>query len=568
MLDEVKVLEPKFKQLLYGAVEHVQATKAALYLAATADLNDKIYELVTAYGFNDPSRRIVRGNDDLIDRLVVKRNAFFVNGVGSDMRFSEMLFRQSTDKLLAAPLFSRGRLVGFLDMRDKAGKKPFDAPDLDAARKIADDVLALLGANKLFGLAPIPLVELDPQSAAAASQRNSMPTLVLPATSPAAAPAPSAAPPPVAMTQKSAELSPQAARAIEAAREFMSRRQHAAATQMNKRVLTERDLDVVHLLLPSMLAIPGAVLACFSALGHINNPQGAVAVANVSEDAMEMLQAHLQAWLKQANQPHMTKTPHVIYPFGVQALPVSAAGISAILTAPLTAQSVEGLVLTVAFERTAEAQAQRALYIFMRQVETSLEAAMSGGAATTNRQLIAEKLLEPDFQKYPELVEHSRNVALLAQRFAVALELSSSQVETIRIAALVHDVGLRLLDYERLYRRANLTPEEMRGLAEHPIIGAALVEPLLGSEIAQAVLRHHERVDGRGYPSRISGQQIPLASRIIQICDAWVAMTSRNSYQMPRSNDEAARKLREGAGTQFDDALVGRYLAALPQIVT
>lgn len=565
MLDEVKVLEPKFKQLLYGAVEHVQATKAALYLAATPDLNDKVYELVTAYGFNDPARRVVRANDDLVDRLVVKRNAFFVNGVGSDTRFSEMLFRQSTDKILAAPLFSRGRLVGFLDMRDKAGKKPFDTPDLDAARKIAEDVLALLGAKKLFGLAPIPLVEID--GAAAASQRNSMPTLVLPASSSSAIPTASAAPP-VAMTQKSAELSPQAARAIEAAREFMSRRQHAAATQMSKRVLTERDLDVVHLLLPSMLAIPGAVFACFSALGQINNPQGAVAIANVSTDAMEMLQAHLQAWLKQANQPHMTKTPHVVYPYGVQALPVSAAGISAILTAPLTAQSVEGLVLTVAFERIAEAQAQRALYIFMRQIETSLEAAMSSGAGTSNRQLIAEKLLEPDFQKYPELVEHSRNVALLAQRFAVALDLPSAQVETIRIAALVHDVGLRLLDYERLYRRANLTPEEMRGLAEHPIIGAALAEPLLGSEIAQAILRHHERVDGRGYPSRISGQQIPLASRIIQICDAWVAMTSRNSYQVPRSNDEAARKLREGAGTQFDEALVGRYLASLVQIVT
>ena len=63
-------------------------------------------------------------------------------------------------------------------------------------------------------------------------------------------------------------------------------------------------------------------------------------------------------------------------------------------------------------------------------------------------------------------------------------------------------------------------------MAEHPIVGAALVEPLLGTEVAQAVLRHHERVDGKGYPSRLTGTQIPLASRIIQICDAWVAMTA------------------------------------------
>lgn len=562
MLDDVRLLEAQLKQILYGAVEHVQATKAALYLSASHDLNEKTYELVTGYGFNDPGRRIVKGSDDLIDRMIVKRNAFFVNGLGSDMRLSEMLFRQGTDRLLAAPLFSRGRLVGFIDMRDKAGKKPFENNDLDAARSISDDILALLGSKKLFGIAPIALVDVDPQQAA--SQRNSMPTLVMPSSS-GGAPAPPGAPP-LAMTQTRADMSTQAVRAIEAAREYMSRRQHAAGTA-GKRVLTDRDLEVVHLLLPAALAIPGAVLACFSAIGHVNNPQAIVAIATVMDDAMEMVQSHLQAWLKRTNQPHMTTRPQLIYPFGVQVVPVTAAGISTILSAPVNAQSVEGLVLTVAFERTPEAQAQRATHIFLRQIEHTVEMAIVAGGGTSNRDTIAEKLLEPDFQKYPDLVEHSRQVATLAQRFASVLELPSTQVDTIRLAALVHDVGLRVLDYERLYRRASLTAEEMRGLAEHPIIGAALVEPLLGAEIAQAVLRHHERVDGRGYPSRISGNQIPLASRIIQICDAWVAMTARNTYQLPLSNEEAARKLKDGAGTQFDEALIGRFLAAREQIV-
>ena len=139
-------------------------------------------------------------------------------------------------------------------------------------------------------------------------------------------------------------------------------------------------------------------------------------------------------------------------------------------------------------------------------------------------------------------------------------------METIRIAALVHDVGLRLLDYERLYKRLNLTAEEMRGLGEHPVVGAALVEPLLGHEVAQAVLRHHERMDGKGYPSRMSGAQIPLAARILQIADAWVAMTARQSYQPAISEQQAMNRLREGAGTQFDAALVERFVTALPDI--
>src|SRR6266849_4685274 len=158
MMNEIRALEPQLKEILYGCVEHVKATKAALYLASSHDLTKKEYELVTSYQFNDTARKTLSSNDDLVDRLAVKRNAFFVNGVSTDMRLSDILFRQGTDRLLATPLFAGGRLVGFIDMRDKAGKKPFDSNDLEAARSISDDILALLGSKKLFGIAPIALV--------------------------------------------------------------------------------------------------------------------------------------------------------------------------------------------------------------------------------------------------------------------------------------------------------------------------------------------------------------------------------------------------------------------------
>lgn len=548
MIPELKSLEGELKQILYGCVEHVQATKAALYLSASHDLNDKKYELVTSYQFNTSERKVVTANDDLVDRLAVKRTPFFVNGLATDQRFAEMLFRQGTDRLLATPLFSRGRLVGFIDMRDKAGKKPFDAPDLAAAKKIADELLHLLAAKKLYGLAPISLVEepnrVEPTPVAA-------PELATPAAN-----------------RPGQSLSVDASNAIDAARQFLTRRQMQTQNPTARRVLAEADLEVVRLLLPAALAIPGAVLACFSAIGHVNSPHAVVGIATITDDAMEMLKEHLQAWLRRANQPAMTSMrPQLIYPFGMQVVPVTAAGISTILSAPVNPQSVEGLVLTVAFERTPEAQAQRALHIFLRQIEQSVESAIAATAGRNDRQAVAERLLEPDFRKYPELAEHCREVAAVAQRFARTLELPPHHAETVRLAALVHDVGLRLLDYERLYRRPSLTAEELRALAEHPVVGAALVEPLLGPEVAQAVLRHHERVDGKGYPSRLSGQQIPIAARILQIADAWVAMTARLSYQMPVSREDAVVRLREGAGTQFDGALVERFVRSLPEIV-
>jgi hypothetical protein len=121
MLNEVKAIEGTLKQILYGCVEHVQATKAALYLSSSHDLNEKKYEIVTSYQYNVADRKTVTANDDLVDRLSVKRAPFFVNGLGADQRLAEMLFRQGNDRMLATPLFSRGRLVGFIDMRDKPG---------------------------------------------------------------------------------------------------------------------------------------------------------------------------------------------------------------------------------------------------------------------------------------------------------------------------------------------------------------------------------------------------------------------------------------------------------------
>lgn len=548
MLPEVKSIEAQLKQILYGCVEHVQATKAALYLSISPDLNEKKYEIVTSYQYNAADRKVVGGNDDLVDRLAVRRNAFYVNGLKADQRFAEMLFRQGNDRLLATPLFSRGRLIGFIDMRDKAGKKPFESPDVEAAQQIAEQMLRVLAANKLFGLAPIALVDDPTRPAATAAPSNVV--------SPAPAPRPAIAP--------GQTFSNEAQRVIESARQYMGRRQLAQGGG-SKHVLTDDDLQVVRLLLPAALAIPGATLACFSAIGHINNPQIIVATSTVSEAMLEKLQSHLEAWLKRTNQLRLMLRPQIAYPFGVKAQPLSPGG--PVFSAPVVAHSIEGLVLTFAFERQPDTGAQRALKIFLRQIEESVESAISGMSGRSERDAIAEFLLEPDFHRFPELVEHCREVAVLAQRIAKLLELPAVQVENVRLAALVHDVGLRLLDYERLYKRLNLTAEETRGLAEHPVVGAALVDPLLGTDVAQAVLRHHERVDGKGYPSRLSGQQIPLSSRIIQIADAWVAMTSRTSYQTAIPREQAAQRLRESAGTQFDAAIVERFLRALHELV-
>src|SRR5438128_6682940 len=392
MLHQLKALEPQLKQILYGCVEHVQATKAALYLSATDNLNEKRFELVTSYSFNDASRKLLSATDDLVDRLAVKRNAFFVNGLSADMRLSEILFRQGTDRLLAAPIFAGNRLLGFIDMRDKAGKKPFDLPDLNAARRIVDEFVALLTSRNLFGLAAVPLTEVRPKTKAGAA---------------------------VLLDQRY-DLSAPAVRAIEAAREIMSKRQLAPAAPKRK-VLTESDLGIVQLLLPAALAIPGAVLAAFSEIGHVDSPQTIMSIANVTADALEMLEKHLEAWFRGvAHKEVDLTTAHVqlFYPFGEQPVPVSSAGIGTILSAPVNPKSCENLVLTVAFDLVPEMQAHRALTMFLHQIEQSVETAFELSSSRSDRQMIAENLLEPDFQRFSDLVDNCREVPEKSNRMS------------------------------------------------------------------------------------------------------------------------------------------------------
>src|SRR5205085_4381292 len=146
------------------------------------------------------------------------------------------------------------------------------------------------------------------------------------------------------------------------------------------------------------------------------------------------------------------------------------------------------------------------------------------------------------------------------EAFARFIALSPVEVENARLVATVHDCGMRLLDYDRLYMKKDLSQEELGFLREHPAVSAAMVEPLLGAELARAVLCHHERVDGRGYPHELRGDDIPRLSRIVQICDAFVAMTDSGTYRAPQSLKDALSVLSSAAGSQFDEELVTRFI--------
>jgi diguanylate cyclase (GGDEF)-like protein/putative nucleotidyltransferase with HDIG domain len=160
--------------------------------------------------------------------------------------------------------------------------------------------------------------------------------------------------------------------------------------------------------------------------------------------------------------------------------------------------------------------------------------------------------------------EHSESVVEMAVGVARGLGLSPAQVEDVRAAALLHDIGKVGIPDAILNKPGPLTPEERTVMAEHPVIGERILRGIGGFAPVADIVRHeHESYDGSGYPDGLVGDDIPIGSRIILACDAYHAMTSDRPYRARMSNADAFRELRRCAGSQFDPNVTAALVSRL-----
>lgn len=154
---------------------------------------------------------------------------------------------------------------------------------------------------------------------------------------------------------------------------------------------------------------------------------------------------------------------------------------------------------------------------------------------------------------------HSLRVMHLASRIAEAMNLSPNRQKNIEQAALLHDIGKIESTYANILAKpAELTSQERAVIESHVIKGVELLEQLVSfpREVINGVRSHHERFDGEGYPDKLSGDAIPIAGRIIKVCDAIDAMLSDRPYRKALTLEQVKDQLRRHAGTQFDPAIV------------
>jgi HD-GYP domain-containing protein (c-di-GMP phosphodiesterase class II) len=210
----------------------------------------------------------------------------------------------------------------------------------------------------------------------------------------------------------------------------------------------------------------------------------------------------------------------------------------------------------------ASATAAAAAVILVRREQTRRTTERFAAAAL-------ETLLNAIDANDPDTGAHVRRVAAYSLILGQAAELSEHECKSIERIALFHDIGKiheALIDIVR--DDQPLTAADRRAIATHPAVGAKVLEPLKGfyPDLADGVLSHHERWDGKGYPRGLKGRRIPLAARVVAIADTFDALTHGRRYRNAEPNDVARKVLLEGRATQFDPEFVDLFL--FPPIFT
>jgi hypothetical protein len=554
-----------YQDFLSVLAQKWQPAKAAFY---TLDPGGASFRLKAQFGFSRGdhlSERLGR-NDPIVNQIYEHREPTFVNHVRQAGKLADAMVRATTTRLLVAPLYLDGRIMGLVDVRDKAGRVPFTNDDAleiqDLLRLFAIEVRRL---NDLRTSGPIlreppPQVErpldLPPESAG-----PSPPLERTPGTTTAG---------PGRRVPASGETSsPELGIPVNAVARTMRLVEETLARGGTQRIaaapaggLSAREAEFVQIYLPSCLNYDEVEVAAVSAF----LPAGASVMVSsrrpLEADVLPALLENLEKIFAKTAVPFPFAREPVVRPLDVpgEGRPVRRADIAAIQSSVLDS-SPDGVVLfSLLYRHGPNPEAREAL----RSTHVVLRSVLAGARGEARfreayRGLV-NKLIEPGLVRRAALKTHAFNVGRLSRKLAVQIGVPPMEVEQITVAAILHDVGLRELNYDTLYSKRTLTDEELLLLRTHPRVGAFLVEDIAWPyPIAPLIRHHHERWDGGGYPDGLRGEQIPLGSRIIHLCEAFDAMTGSSSYRAVLSDYQALDIIESKAGTQFDPELAPEF---------
>jgi len=574
--------EKQYKETLYLLLEKVRATKASFYLVEP----NGSFRLLSYYGFSRADRfpdKVQKG-DPLATRVHELREPSFVNDVRLAGKLGPLMEGASSTRILTAPLYLDGRIVGILDVRDKAAREPFTTEDLpwvnEVLRRLAAQVKTIprfasagptsdegespfeFGGSAAFripaGAGTTGVIDFEPNRLPDTPVIDFEPARYGPVP-------PGLAPPPSAEPELStAHLPSGTARTMRLVQETVGRAATPARSAASaRRAAAEREAGFYKLYLETCLHLPDVELAAISTLDGMEAEIVLGSRRALAGDVEPALVENLEKILARSGAAFPMPMARTLQPFrlnGPERPPLTRAEIVAIQSSVLSVSPESVSVLSLVFRQGPGAEGRESLKNVHLLVKNSLGEIRGAARYRDAYRNLVNKLLEPGLKKYSALKSHSFNVGRLARRFALALRLSPVEIEQITVAGILHDVGMRELNYDELYAKRTLTEDELKLVKEHPRAGAFLLEEVPWPyPVVPLVKHHHERWDGAGYPDGLRAEQIPFGARLIHLCEAFDAMTSPSSYRSVLPIPQALDILVSKGGTQFDPELAPAF---------
>lgn len=221
-------------------------------------------------------------------------------------------------------------------------------------------------------------------------------------------------------------------------------------------------------------------------------------------------------------------------------------------------------LMRAAHQPAFDANEQKLLSVFASQIAASLDnARLYQQLRRQNLETVAALAAAIDARD-PYTLGHSERVSQYAIRLAETIGLSAAQIELIRYAGLLHDIGKIGIRDHILLKTTNLSDEEFAIMQQHPLIGAQIIRNIRALRSVLPIIEgHHEQINGQGYPYGLTGAQISIETRILAIADAFDAMTSHRAYRGAMQTEEALAILQQGKGQEWDAQLVDAFVGLI-----
>jgi putative nucleotidyltransferase with HDIG domain len=563
-----EALSTRCAQVVYRCMEEVGSTKGALYLRAPD--GGKSFEAVIHYGWprgTRPPERLEEG-DPLLRRVLQEKRSFVVNELGGAPELTS--FAQGEfPRFLVTPVYLMGDWVGLLVQRDPIAGRAFQLERHEPpTTRICEALIEALKEFGLYGTKPkapaVPMVS-SPSTIPSAAPPASGPISLSPTKLPPDGQAPGEklfgfenaqvgftalpweraemtmtawmSPPPALPVRKRGMVAPEQRAFFWEIAGLISQILSCSAVTLWVEDSEEMRPLLVYSQLPISQALGEQMLAHATFhLPHVNESDLRL-ISKVELEESPKLDGAFATYMPlvlNEDAPGLNGKHDLLMVFRVEDQPFT----------------VPELEIIQRLGRT------MALYLEEGRLHERYHHAFLS---------VTHRILKSGESRMPNLRSHSLATARLAREVALRLELPSEEVEAISIAAILHDVGMLMLD-PVMMQKAELSKEEKAKVRQHPQLAEMFLKDLrFPFDVIKIIRHHHERWDGRGYPDGLRETSIPVGSRIIGLIEAYEVMTSGKSYKRPKGFRQVLDELRNEAGAQFDPRVVEAFWSLMTQ---